>query len=144
MGLKPASLHVVDAPDWWPISAAIALGEHCLAPLIPVSKLRVKTRLKRSPMSDAVPDMDGAHGTPEEIIRVRGLRKIYHVGDVEVPALRGVDLDVKRGEFLAHHRPFGFRQIDTVSHSRRASASNCRRGLDRRSGPTEANGIRAH
>lgn len=43
----------------------------------------------------------------EEIIRVRGLQKIYHVGDVEVPALRGVDLDVKRGEFLAIIGPSG-------------------------------------
>ena len=41
-------------------------------------------------MSDAPPNTDGANATPEEIIRVRGLRKIYHVGDVEVPALRGV------------------------------------------------------
>src|SRR5437763_12366824 len=37
----------------------------------------------------------------EPFIRVRDLKKIYHVGDVDVPALRGVDLDVARGEFLA-------------------------------------------
>jgi putative ABC transport system ATP-binding protein len=37
----------------------------------------------------------------EPMIRVRGLTKIYHVGDVEVPALRGVDLDIERGEFVA-------------------------------------------
>lgn len=41
------------------------------------------------------------------MIRVRGLTKIYHVGDVEVPALRGVDLDVARGEFLAVIGPSG-------------------------------------
>lgn len=41
------------------------------------------------------------------IIRVRGLQKIYHVGDVDVPALRGVDLDVKRGEFLSVIGPSG-------------------------------------
>lgn len=35
------------------------------------------------------------------IISVRDLRKIFRVGDVEVPALRGVDLDVRRGEFLS-------------------------------------------
>lgn len=50
---------------------------------------------------------DGARGDSEEIIRVRGLQKIYHVGDVEVAALRGVDLDVKRGEFLAIIGPSG-------------------------------------
>jgi putative ABC transport system ATP-binding protein len=37
----------------------------------------------------------------DPIIKVRGLTKVYHVGDVEVNALRGVDLDVARGEFVA-------------------------------------------
>jgi putative ABC transport system ATP-binding protein len=41
------------------------------------------------------------------IIRVRGLSKIYHVGDVDVPALRGVDLQVERGEFLSVIGPSG-------------------------------------
>src|SRR5271154_6753694 len=35
------------------------------------------------------------------IIGVRGLTKTYHVGDVEVHALRGVDLEVQKGEFVA-------------------------------------------
>lgn len=42
-----------------------------------------------------------------DIIRVRDLRKTYHVGDVNVHALRGVDLDVARGEFLAVIGPSG-------------------------------------
>jgi putative ABC transport system ATP-binding protein len=58
-------------------------------------------------MSDAVTNKDGVRGSPEQIIRVRGLQKIYHVGEVEVPALRGVDLDVTRGEFLAIIGPSG-------------------------------------
>ena len=58
-------------------------------------------------MSEAVSSPDGALSSPEQIIRVRGLQKIYHVGDVEVPALRGVDLDVRRGEFLAIIGPSG-------------------------------------
>ena len=37
----------------------------------------------------------------EPIIQVRGLTKVYHVGDVEVHALRGIDLDIARGEFVA-------------------------------------------
>ncbi|MFL6451262.1 MAG: ABC transporter ATP-binding protein [Bryobacteraceae bacterium] len=43
----------------------------------------------------------------ELIIRVRDLRKTYHVGDIDVHALRGVNLDVKRGEFLAVIGPSG-------------------------------------
>ena len=37
----------------------------------------------------------------EPMIQVRGLTKVYHVGEVDVHALRGVDLDVARGEFVA-------------------------------------------
>ncbi len=42
-----------------------------------------------------------------EIISVRGLRKIYHVGDLDVHALRGVDLQVQSGEFLSVIGPSG-------------------------------------
>jgi macrolide transport system ATP-binding/permease protein len=38
---------------------------------------------------------------PEPVIEVRGVSKTYHMGDVEVQALRGVDLVVERGDFLA-------------------------------------------
>jgi len=41
------------------------------------------------------------------IIEIRDLRKIYRVGRVDVPALRGVDLDVPRGEFVAIVGPSG-------------------------------------
>lgn len=41
------------------------------------------------------------------IIRVRGLQKTYRAGEVPVQALRGVDLDVARGEFLAVVGPSG-------------------------------------
>jgi putative ABC transport system ATP-binding protein len=42
-----------------------------------------------------------------DIIRISGLKKIYRVGEVDVHALRGVDLDVPRGEFLAVVGPSG-------------------------------------
>jgi putative ABC transport system ATP-binding protein len=41
------------------------------------------------------------------IIETRGLRKTYQVGKVDVPALRGVDLTVKPGEFVAIVGPSG-------------------------------------
>jgi putative ABC transport system ATP-binding protein len=41
------------------------------------------------------------------IISIRGLTKLYHVGEVDVHALRGVELDVGRGEFLSIVGPSG-------------------------------------
>jgi putative ABC transport system ATP-binding protein len=41
------------------------------------------------------------------MIQIRGLRKVYHTGDVDVEALRGVDVDVHRGEFVAVVGPSG-------------------------------------
>ena len=43
----------------------------------------------------------------EPIIAIRDLRKTFRSGDVDVHALRGVDLSVARGEFLAIVGPSG-------------------------------------
>jgi len=44
---------------------------------------------------------------PEPVIDVRELKKIYHIGDIEVPALRGVNIQVQRGEVVAVMGPSG-------------------------------------
>jgi len=41
------------------------------------------------------------------LISIRDLRKIYQMGDAEVRALDGVDLEVERGEYLAIMGPSG-------------------------------------
>jgi putative ABC transport system ATP-binding protein len=43
----------------------------------------------------------------QPIISIRGLRKTYHAGEVDVHALRGVDLDVQPGEFVSVVGPSG-------------------------------------
>ncbi len=44
---------------------------------------------------------------PGNVIEIRGLTKVYHMGEVEVRALAGVDLDVATSEFLAVMGPSG-------------------------------------
>ena len=65
--------------------------------------------LKRE-MQQEMAQMDAAHATLEPllapidnapIIQVRQLTKTFHVGEVDVHALQGIDLQVARGEFLS-------------------------------------------
>jgi putative ABC transport system ATP-binding protein len=35
------------------------------------------------------------------LVRLLGVHKVYHTGEMEVPAVRGVSLEIKRGEFVA-------------------------------------------
>ncbi len=43
----------------------------------------------------------------EFVIQARDVHKVYRVGDVDVHALRGADLDVRRGEFVSIVGPSG-------------------------------------
>jgi putative ABC transport system ATP-binding protein len=43
----------------------------------------------------------------DPVIDVRELKKIYHIGEIEVPALQGVNIQVQRGEVVAVMGPSG-------------------------------------
>jgi putative ABC transport system ATP-binding protein len=45
--------------------------------------------------------------TDPPVIRIRGITKVYELGETTVHALRGVDLDVRRGEFVSIMGPSG-------------------------------------
>ncbi|GAC1418710.1 MAG: ABC transporter ATP-binding protein [Acidobacteriaceae bacterium] len=49
----------------------------------------------------AKPAQTSTTGAAGPIIQVQGLTKVYRVGEVDVHALRGIDLEVMRGEFVA-------------------------------------------
>lgn len=54
------------------------------------------------------PSVDGVRPTTEELmIRVADLHKVYDTGKVTVHALRGVDLDISRGQMVAIMGPSG-------------------------------------
>jgi putative ABC transport system ATP-binding protein len=64
---------------------------------------------------------------PEVVFRARGVSKTYHMGDVAVHALRSVDLDLYRGEFVVILGPSG---------SGKSTLLNILGGLDVPSGGT--------
>ncbi|MBR7827858.1 ABC transporter ATP-binding protein [Actinospica sp. MGRD01-02] len=68
-------------------------------------------------MADREPRNAGA----EPLLRAQGVQKIYRSGEVEVRALAGLDLEVRRGEFVAVMGPSG---------SGKTTLLNCLSGLD--------------
>ena len=56
----------------------------------------------------ASPQFDVMSVVPAEIVfRARGVSKVYRMGDVDVPALHAVDLDLHRGELVVILGPSG-------------------------------------
>jgi len=50
---------------------------------------------------------DDSMTTHEFIVRTKDLHKIYIMGEVEVPALKGVEVNIRRGEYLSIMGPSG-------------------------------------
>lgn len=43
----------------------------------------------------------------QNIVRTRGVRKVYKMGKLELEALKGIDMEVKRGEYISIMGPSG-------------------------------------
>jgi putative ABC transport system ATP-binding protein len=74
--------------------------------------------------ADAIPE-NGSNGTTapkdDRIVVARKLTKIYDTGEIEVRALRGVNLDVRKGEMVAVMGPSGCGKTTLL---------NCLSGID--------------
>jgi len=67
--------------------------------------LGVEDRVRDASLSPIPRNLSPTLSPP--VIRIRGVTKIYHLGETTVHALRGADLDVHRGEFVAIMGPSG-------------------------------------
>jgi len=67
------------------------------------------------------PILSGSNADGDLIVQATGVHKAYHTGQVSVPALRGVDLSVWRGEMVAIMGPSGCGKTTLL---------NCLSGLD--------------
>ena len=52
------------------------------------------------------------------MITIQDIHKTYHSGDTAVHALRGVDLTIADGAFIAIAGPFRFREKHPAQHHR--------------------------
>ena len=70
--------------------------------------------------------------SPRPVFEARGLTKIYQMGEVQVQALRGVDLDLYTGEFVVLLGPSG---------SGKSTLLNILGGLDSPTRPKASSGV---
>ena len=66
------------------------------------------------------------------VIAATGITRRYGEGDTAVDALRGVSLEIARGELTAVMGPSGLGQVDADAHPRRARPPDERQRPDRR------------
>lgn len=63
-----------------------------------------------NPPAETTPAPEGTDATTsarDAVYRARGITKVYHMGEIDVHALRGVDLDLLEGEFVVLLGPSG-------------------------------------
>jgi putative ABC transport system ATP-binding protein len=73
-----------------------------LAEAAEVGGVAVATNEGRAVVSEPAAQLDR-----DAVIHLEKIHKTYHMGDIEVHALRGVSLDIRRGEFVAIMGPSG-------------------------------------
>ena len=70
----------------------------------------------------------------ENTVRVRNLIKRYEMGTQTVDALRGVNFQIQRGEYISIMGPLRFRKVNAFQHDWRLRQTDRGQSLHRRGG----------